>query len=249
MKLSAIILVKDGFVVNKYRFSEYRPIGRLIHTLRRLEELQIDEVIILNKSHGTDPVEDFKKLWISKQESIPFSTPLAYGGGVNKQEHVEGLISQGVERIVLPGNKVGSKLQANVAKIFGEQALIFHLPYKYQMNELTFHLGQGRVSNQEFLERLSFEFAGEYVITSMNSEGTNKIKTREVRNVLSKFHENVRVIYSGGIATLDHVEFLSTLSINGVALGNILATREAFVLNVKRNCNGVTRGIEEVLVR
>lgn len=249
MKLSAIILVKEGLVVNKYRFSEYRPIGRLIHTLQRLEELQIDEVIILNKSHGADPVEDFKRLWISKHGSIPFSTPLAYGGGVNKQEHVEGLISQGVERIVLPGNKVGSKFQANIAKIFGEQALIFHLPYKYKMNEPVFYLGQGRISNPEFLERLSLNFAGEYVITSMNSEGTNKIEAREVQKVLSKFPENVRIIYSGGIATLNHVEFLSTLSINGVALGNIIASREAFVLHAKNSCTGITRGVEEVLFR
>ena len=63
------------------------------------------------------------------------------------------------------------------------------------------------------------------------------------------FPENVRIIYSGGIATLNHVEFLSTLSINGVALGNIIASREAFVLHAKNSCTGITRGVEEVLFR
>jgi len=249
VKLSAILLVKDDFVVNKYKFCTYRPIGRLIHTLQRLEELQIDEVIVLNKNHSTDPIQDFKKLWISKKESISFSTPLAYGGGVNKQEHAEGLISQGVERIVLPGNKFGSKLHKNIAEVFGEQALIFHLPYKYEKNEPVFSLGQGNSINSELLEKLPIDFAGEFVVTSMDSEGTNEIKVEEIERVLCKFSENVRIIYSGGVATVNHLELLSKLPINGVGLGNILASREVFVLNAKTNFRGITRGIEEFLVK
>ena len=134
-------------------------------------------------------------------------------------------------------------------KLSGEQALIFHLPYKYELNEPMFYLGQGNPANPDFPRKLSIDFAGEFVVTSMESEGTNEIKIAEIEKVLGKFSENVRIIYSGGVATINHLGLLSKLPINGIGLGNILASKEAFVLNAKINCTEISRGIEKDLVR
>ena len=58
MKLSAVLLVQNQILLNKYNYNLYRPIGTITETIDRLQELQVDEIVILNKGHSLVSLEN-----------------------------------------------------------------------------------------------------------------------------------------------------------------------------------------------
>jgi len=245
MKLAAVLLIENGIILNKYHFSQYLPVGKILHTVKRLQELQIDEIIMLNKGHSDDPVKDFMQIQNSDFSRISLSTPMAYGGGIRNMSHVEKLIDSGVERVVLPSREIYSKLSQAIAHKYGEQSIIFHLPYikKTKMFK-TFD------SKKEFpliqkIGKLPENFGGEIVLTSTLSEGVGKLNVDELEGLINRIPANINIVYSGGVSSTEQVDQLSSLPINGVGLGNILNSKEAFVLRAKKYCERLDRPLYE----
>jgi cyclase len=244
MKLVASLLYQEGFLLNKYKFKSYRPIGRVSPTIQRLEELQIDEVVFLNKTHTSDPTADFIDLQERESGLRQLTTPIGYGGGIKTLEQAQKLIYSGVERVVLSASEISSSLSKEISGKFGEQAIIFHIPYYFIGSKLMVHTSRSLLSGDEVLSKLPREFGGELMLTSTNSEGTGRLDSRELRCLEERLPLEVAKVYSGGIQEVGQIEELSQLGFNGICLGNVLNTKETFVLNAKRSCSAITRPVQ-----
>ena len=241
MKLSAVLLVQNQILLNKYNYNLYRPIGTITETIDRLQELQVDEIVILNKGHSNSVVDDFFGLFKDTNALRSISTPLAYGGGISELKQAEKLIDSGVERIVLSACNVSTSLASSVAEKFGEQSIIFHLPFLVKDKELTFKSGHREHKSEQVTKALSKNYGGEVILTSIAAEGSGEIDVEQVRNAIKSIPENLNVMYSGGVSTVSQIESLANLELNGICLGNILNSKEIFIPIVKRSCSKITR--------
>jgi len=241
MKLSAVLLVQNQILLNKYNYNSYRPIGTITETIDRLQELQVDEIVILNRGHSNSVVDDFFALFKDIKALKSISTPLAFGGGITELKQVEKLIDSGVERIVLSARNVSTSLASSVAEKFGEQSIIFHLPFLVKDKEVTFKCGNREHKSEQVTKALSENYGGEVILTSVAAEGSGEIDVEQIGNAIRLIPENLNVMYSGGVSTASQIESLASLKLNGVCLGNILNSKEIFIPIAKRSCSKITR--------
>lgn len=241
MKLSAVLLVQNQILLNKYNYNSYRPIGTITETIDRLQELQVDEIVILNRGHSNSVVDDFFALFKDIKALKSISTPLAFGGGITELKQVEKLIDSGVERIVLSARNISTSLASSVAEKFGEQSIMFHLPFLVKDKEVTFKCGNREHKSEQVTKALGENYGGEVILTSVAAEGSDEIDVEQIGNAIRLIPENLNVMYSGGVSTVSQIESLASLKLNGVCLGNILNSKEIFIPIAKRSCSKITR--------
>ena len=241
MKLSAVLLVQNQILVNKYNYNSYRPIGIITETIDRLQELQVDEIVILNRGHSNSVVDDFFALFKDIKALKSISTPLAFGGGITELKQAEKLIDSGVERIVLSARNVSTSLASSVAEKFGEQSIMFHLPFVVKDKEVFFKCGNREDKSEQVTKALSENYGAEVILTSIAAEGSGEIDVEQVGNAKRSIPDNLNVMYSGGVSTVSQIESLASLELNGICLGNILNSKEIFIPIAKLSCSKITR--------
>ena len=236
MKLTAALLVRDGHLVNKYRFEKYLPIGRLDHTLSRLDEWQIDEITILNPTHTSSIKQDLSNLLLNMRHVLNTTTPAAYGGGIGTKEDVDAVFSFGFERVVLSASSIikNTRLLDYLRQKWGEQSAILHIPFFIENETIMVRVENNRTVNiEDVLDVLPNNFGGELLVTSTRYEGSREIDKDGVQKLRNRFHGDLSLVYGGGVSTSHHVRYLHDRDFNGVALGNILNTKELVVPPMK----------------
>ena len=124
-RLVGVVAVKDGQVVKSYGYRFWRPAGRLRTALMNLDRWLVDEILVLDISRKgrVDPAV------VSEIRASRISTPLAYGGGILRNEDDDCLVAAGCERFVLETMLFDSPDRvARLADKVGAQALIASLP-------------------------------------------------------------------------------------------------------------------------
>lgn len=124
-RLLGVITVKDGRVVKSYGYRFWRPAGGLGTALKNLDRWQVDEILVLDISGRETP----EPALVREIKNSRISTPLTYGGGIHRPEHVDALLAAGCERFVL--ETMAFTYPERVAKLadrVGAQALIASMP-------------------------------------------------------------------------------------------------------------------------
>jgi cyclase len=124
-RLIGVITVKDGQVVKSYGYRFWRPAGGLGTALKNLDRWQVDEILVLDISGREAP----EPALVREIKNARISTPLTYGGGIHRPEHVDELLAAGCERFVL--ETMAFAYPERVAKLadrVGAQALIASMP-------------------------------------------------------------------------------------------------------------------------
>ena len=127
-RLSAVVNVLDGLVVQSFGFNSYLPIGDPKYVLLNLDRWHVDEIILQSISRsrkGLGP--DFDLL--HSISDLQLSTPLIYGGGIRSPIDADSVISLGADRIIL-GNLLFSDPHQlfSIVNHVGKQAVIGSVP-------------------------------------------------------------------------------------------------------------------------
>lgn len=99
-RIGASLIIDCKILVNSYNFERHLPVGKLIHTVSRLQEFGVDEILILNTSHSANPASDFEEL-LKEVNNFNLSTPIAYGGGIESHFDANSVIRSGADRVVI----------------------------------------------------------------------------------------------------------------------------------------------------
>jgi imidazole glycerol phosphate synthase subunit HisF len=139
MRISASLLLKNGYCYQSYRWQFLRPLGSLHNAIKILEERKVDEISIIRYCRGEDDVNslDYDLDLIS---NIDCTTPLSFGGGIRDVSILQKIHQLPVERILLSSAYL-DKDQMIIEKaieLFGKQALIAVLPYRYSKNNFEY---------------------------------------------------------------------------------------------------------------
>jgi cyclase len=234
-RLSALVVLDKDLVVNSYNFLEHLPVGKLKHTLKRLQDFEIDEVIILNTSHSVNAVDDFNKVFMDI-DSWHFATPLAYGGGITCVKDAVEIIKAGAERVVIsPKLLLESFVFLELCNYLGDQAVILHLPLEFDGNAITVR-GINSMNLESILNHLPDHWGGEIMLTCVESDGAKFPNWKSLSSVLQIVSKSRNIILAGGFSTpKDISKGLLFDQVSAVASGNFLHRIELSVVNLKKN--------------
>lgn len=235
-RIIPVVLFRDGYVVQTRGFANYKRLGLLGSTLRRLEEWGADEIVVINISpegatdHAsigrTDVSDEFEfdfRRTVSKYAGLS-SVPLTIGGGIRDFEQAAGLFEVGADKILLnTGFHTSRSLGQDLARSFGSQAVVLGVDYATSNTNREVVLASGTMPTGrtvlEVIENGTDGGVGEFFLHSIDRDGKKQGLDLDIAAELSDV--GVPLIVCGGVGTAQHItEGLSHDQIDGVAAAN-----------------------------
>lgn len=222
-RIIAVLLLKDGIVVQSIGFSKYLPVGSPSIAIQFLNDWGVDEIIILDisatvKSLSPD-IELIKSL-------AKFSlVPLTIGGGVSNITDVHMLLENGADKVCFNTASLSHiSLLQQASSEFGNQCVVasidaIHTSRGYQVFDYKSKVPLN-LSITNFLSELHHNGIGEVFLNSVDRDGSKAGFDITMINYFSS-HISVPIIVCGGAGNPSHfLEVLHQTSVNAVAAAN-----------------------------
>ena len=240
-RLSAVVNVLDGLVVQSFGFNSYLPIGDPKYVLLNLDRWHVDEIILQSISRsrkGLGP--DFDLL--HSISDLQLSTPLIYGGGIRSPIDADSVISLGADRIIV-GNLLFSDPHqlSSIVNHVGKQAVIGSVPINsiVPFTPVDYVLNRTHHNFTFLSELLDSGLLSELLLIDYNSEGYSANWKDLHSPMLPSFP--VPLILFGGLTNPSDISNLLSLDIvSSVAIGNILSYKEHAYQTLKQSIDSST---------
>lgn len=220
------LLLRNDSLVKTINFRNFQYIGDPCNTVRIFNELEVDELAfhdITASKTRSDP-----NYSVLKDVANECFMPLSYGGGIDNLEKAKRIYDIGFEKIILNTHALENPgLIAEIANIFGSQAIIASVDYKKNLFGKKIVMSHSGTKKTKFLpnewcKQLQDFGAGEILLTSIDKEGTWEGFDKETISAVSD-QLNIPVIANGGCGSVEDIEdLLSNTNVSAVALGSIL---------------------------
>jgi phosphoribosylformimino-5-aminoimidazole carboxamide ribotide isomerase len=148
--------------------------------------------------------------------------PVQYGGGLRQREHAERALDAGAARIVLGTAAFGDeRLLDDLLAAHGERVAV---GIDARAGRVAVHGWQERLElkAEEAVRSLAQRGVQTIVYTKVDRDGTMEGADVGVAGELIDAADRSRVIYSGGIGSLDDLRALGRLDLEGVIVGKAL---------------------------
>lgn len=225
-RLIPCLLVRNNGLVKTTKFSDPKYVGDPINAVRIFNEKAADELIVLDIDATTKNCDPNYRLIANLANECRM--PLTYGGGVQKPDQIERIISLGVEKVAISAAAVADPaLITKAASRVGSQSIVVVIDIKrtglLRRYEVVTHNGSKRTGLDplDFAEQMQQRGVGEIVINYVDLDGTMQgydfdfiAKVRE--------HINVPMTVLGGAAGLnDIVSLWKSHGLIGAAAGSL----------------------------
>ena len=236
MRLGSCILFYNNYCYLSYGWNFQRPLGRLHDIISSLDEYEVDEILIIRPVRGTnDPYWDKD---IKEISNLNISTPLLFGGGIRSKRRLKDLHSLPIERVLFSSCSFGTKkdisLIEEATKVFGRQAIVGCLPYKFENDNLFFFHSRKNTFltlTEKELELFDSLF-NEVILFDCESEGfINQNPLKILERVPFK---QDKLIFSGGIERESIKKMKAKCSLAAVYIENSTLFEEQKIKNIKR---------------
>jgi cyclase len=192
--------IKDGRTVKGINFVGLRDAGDPVDLAKRYADAGADELVFLDITATIEKRRTLLDLVarVAREIDIPFTV----GGGVDTVESVGDLISAGADKVAVNSAAVRNpELLSRIAAAFGRQCLVLAIDSKRIGDSWNVFVKGGREDTgllaMDWAERAVELGAGELLLTSMNSDGTQDGFALDIVDEISR-SVNVPVIASGG---------------------------------------------------
>lgn len=236
-RLTACVIVKDGWVVQSLVFKRYLPVGTLDVTVEFLNKWGIDEIVILDMdatAQGRRP--DCERIArISKKNFAP----LAVGGGIRSIEDMRQLVHSGADKIVI--NTIAlerPEIITQAADVLGAQCIVVSMDvrknangkYEVYKNSARVATGKDPVQWAQEIESLG---AGEIFLNAVDRDGAKHGYDLDLIGSIASV-VGVPVIACGGVGSAKHVlEAATQTAASALAVGNFLNFTEQSPMLIK----------------
>ena len=171
------LLMHKGGLVKTVGFEKPKYVGDPLNAVRIFNEKEVDELMVLDidaTRQGREP--DYALL---RNLAAECRMPLAYGGGVNRVEQFERLISLGVEKVAVSSAALADPgLIGKAAARVGRQSVVVVLDVRRKGAHYEIFTHNGSVATGvevvDFARRAEASGAGEIVINSIDRDGQMK---------------------------------------------------------------------------
>jgi cyclase len=234
------LLLQDKGLVKTVRFKDPTYLGDPINAVRIFNESEVDELIFLDIT----PAKQRGLFRSTKKYAIPLDLvskiseecymPLAYGGGIRSIEDIQGIMSTGVEKVVINTAAVENPdLIRQAADLYGNQSIVVSmdvLKNAQGSHEVMTHGGSQPTGLDPVTHATTMEAfgAGEIFVNSIDRDGTmSGYDIPLIQRIASSI--SVPLIACGGAGHLDH--FTEAVREGGAAA---VAAGSFFVFHGKR---------------
>jgi cyclase len=198
--------IRNGKTVKGINFENVVDVGDPVELGAKYAREGADELVYLDITATHEGRKLFADLVrrISEQLNIPFTV----GGGIDRVEDAELLLSAGADKISINSSAVRDPgLVDRIAGGFGSQFVVVAIDARWQEDRWTVFINGGRIPTDKELFGWAREVqergAGEILFTSMNHDGTKSGFACEALRELSG-QLTIPVIASGGAGTKEH---------------------------------------------
>ena len=192
--------VKDGQTVKGINFKNLKYAGDPVSLARKYSSEGADELVFLDITATNDGRKTMLDVVerVAKQVFIPFTV----GGGIKTIDDVRSLLLAGADKVSLNTAAVENPaLIKQISDRFGSQCLVIAIDAKFIDNDfhVVTHAGQRKTNKTvlNWVKEIEALGAGEILLTSMDTDGTQKGFDLNLTAMVSK-NTNLPVIASGG---------------------------------------------------
>jgi cyclase len=199
--------VKDGRVVKGVNFVSLRDAGDPVEQAAVYDAAGADELTFLDITASSDNRDTILDV-VSRTAKNVF-LPLTVGGGIRSVSDMRRLLLAGADKCSINSAAIARPaLVAEAAEKFGSQCVVVAIDARQSAPgkwEVFSHGGRTNTGLDaiEWARQLASLGAGEFLVTSMDRDGTGKgFDLALLRAICAAV--NVPVIASGGVGTLEH---------------------------------------------
>ncbi len=199
--------IKDGRTVKGVNFIGLRDAGDPVELAARYAEEGADELCFLDITATVEKRETLAELVlrVAREINIPFTV----GGGIKGIEDVSRLLKAGADKISINSAAVKRpELVRELALEFGNQCIVVAIDVKQEINgEWYVYVHGGRTKTEwkamDWARKVEELGAGEILLTSMNSDGTQEGFSLDITRQMSEALF-IPIIASGGAGKVEH---------------------------------------------
>ena len=231
--------VKLGRVVKGVNFLQLRDAGDPVEAAEMYDQQQADELVFLDitASHEERDI----MLDVVKRTSEKVFMPLTVGGGIRTLDDIRQLLFSGADKVSINTAAVlNPELVKHSSDRFGSQCIVVAIDAKRKTDgvgwEVYTHGGRRPtgIDACEWAQRVEELGAGEFLLTSMDCDGTKDGYDIELNRTISEL-VGIPVIASGGAGTLEHLYDVLTVGKADAALAaSIFHYKQHTVLEAKQ---------------
>lgn len=236
-RIIPVQLLLNDRLVKTVRFGEWRDVGDPVKSSAVYNSQYADELIFLNIAREKRSVAPLAKLLDAVSE-VCFM-PLAVGGGIRSFEDAAYLIQNGADKVVIDSAAYTSpEILTRVADRYGSQAVVVAIDARRNSDGgYNTFADCGRVATgvslEEHISRSEKAGAGEFVIQSIDRDGTMEGYDIPLLKLASSV-ATVPVIGCGGAGQYNHLKeaFLDT-RVDALACGSLFNFSDSNPLRAK----------------
>ena len=224
-RLIAVILIRDGLVVQSIGFNNYLPVGKIDIVIEFLEYWDVDEIVIIDigATINKKTIDHHSIKNASKKCFLPISA----GGGIKKINDVRNILVSGADKVILSSIVFrDDSFISRCSEKFGDQSVVVCLDIKQKNNgKYECFIDSGnintRISPIEFIKKNKSSGIGELLINSIDRDGSKKGYDIDLIKSIQD-NSDVPIIALGGAGNFDHMnDVFKQTDISAVAAGNI----------------------------
>ena len=199
--------VKNGRVVKGINFVDLKDAGDPVEQAKIYSEGGADEICFLDITASNENRDTIYE--VVERTSKKCFVPLTVGGGVRSLEDISKLLNCGADKVSINTAAVqNSKVITEGSKKYGSQCIVVAIDAKRNENswEVFTHGGKNKtgINALDFAKKMEDCGAGELLVTSMDSDGTQNGYDLELTSKISSM-VNIPIIASGGVGSLEHL--------------------------------------------
>jgi cyclase len=224
-RISAVLLLRDGIIVQSHGFSRYLPVGRPPIAVEFLDRWGIDEIFLVDigaarKGVAIDPR-------VVREASRRCFVPLTAGGGLRKLSEVDAVIRAGADKVCLnSAARSDPALIAEIARRYGAQCVVAVVDVvrapRTGRPQVYDHLTRTTLPEDlsAYLRRLESLGVGEVLVQAVDRDGAGTGFDLELARLVSAA-VTVPVIVLGGAGHPRHfAEVLQAAAVQAACAGN-----------------------------
>jgi len=199
--------VREGRVVKGIQFVDLQDCGDPAQLGQRYYEEGADELMFLD-IEATFRGRQTRLDWVTRVANSVF-VPFAVGGGIDSVDQIQELLRAGADKVSINSAAVKRpQLISEGAREFGSQCIVTAVDVKQKGDSWSVFTSGGRVDSGrdavEWILELAERGSGEFLITSMDRDGTCEGYDVEFLSRITQM-VSVPVIASGGVGELEHL--------------------------------------------
>ena len=150
--------------------------------------------------------------------------PVQIGGGLRTESTVATVMNIGADRVVLGTIAVeNKKLVGNIVNRFGPQSVIVGIDVRGEFVSIKGWKESTVVNSIDLIDDMYGLGVRRFVYTDISRDGTlSEPNFESIKQVIDS--SDASIIASGGVSSMNHIEQLSRLGVEGVIIGRALYT-------------------------